>query len=222
MNTAKFAVLGLGSRSTSFYLSELNRRFQEQKCGYSTCPLWLLNTDFNSINALLPNPSEALGAVVNGYFKTLEQVDVSHVLVPNITLHETIDRLIISKKIWHPIHLAVSKIKENGWGKVVLFGSLFSMSSEYISHQFTAQGIDVIYPSEEDMQFIDRVRTHIYNHTETDELIEKYHVIIERYTAKSPVILACTELSILKPKGNHLLLDMADLQIEQAVNIYHF
>lgn len=222
MNRIKLAVLGLGSRSTLFYLSELNRAYQNKNGGYSTYPLWLLNTDFNSINSLLPNPSEALDYVVSDYIKKIKQLEVDSILIPNITLHETIDRLNINKNIVHPIHLSISKIKANLCKEVVLFGSLFSMKSNYISQHFNAAGIAIISPSESDMQLIDTVRKEIYNQTETKDLIESYHQVIAKYNSMMPVILACTELSILKPKDRNNLIDMVDLQVEHAVNINPF
>ena len=217
MPETKLAILGLGSRSTLFYLSELNRLYNEAKGGYSTCPFVLLNTDFNTINALLPNPSKELDAALSIYTSKIETYNIQQVLVPNITLHETIDRLNITKNVLHPVHLSIKRIKENNWTKVVLFGSLFSMNATYIKNQFVANGIEVILPSQEDMLIIDNVRKQIYSETETAELIEKYHSIINTYTAQHPVVLSCTELSILKPKGNKNLLDMADVQIEEAI-----
>ena len=153
----------------------------------------------------------------SGSIYELETFPVQQLLIPNITLHETIDRLPITKNVLHPVSLSVKKMKENNWTKVVLFGSLFSMQAPYIKNQLLANGIEVILPSPEDMQFIDHVRKQIYSETETSELIEKYHRIIHKYTAKHPVILSCTELSILKPKDNSNLLDMADVQIEEAI-----
>ncbi|WP_055444824.1 aspartate/glutamate racemase family protein [Lacinutrix himadriensis] len=217
MIETKLGVLGLGSRSTLYYLSELNRLYNQVKGAYSTCPLVLLNTDFNAINSLLPNTSKELDAVLESYIHELETFDAQQLLIPNITLHETIDRLSITKNVLHPVPLSIKKMKENNWTKVVLFGSLFSMSTSYIKDPFVANGVEVILPSPEDMLFIDMVRKQIYSETETSELIEKYHRIIHKYTAKHPVILSCTELSILKPKGNKNLLDMADVQIEEAI-----
>jgi aspartate racemase len=219
MDKISLAVLGLGSRTTSFYLSELNSLYKQKRGGYSTCPLLLLNTDFNTINSLLPNTSDALDLAVNQYINEIDKFDMQHLLIPNITLHETIDRLKIKKNVLHPVHLTQKQIKENSWEKVVLFGSLFSMNSTYIQGQFKENGIEVILPTQEDMLFIDAVRKQIYNETETEELITKYHGVIKKYSGNKPVILACTELSILKPKGNRNLLDMAQVQMEEAVKL---
>jgi len=214
---AKLGVLGLGSRSTLYYLSELNRLYHQEKGDYSTCPLVLLNTDFNAINSLLPNRSKALDAILQTYVYEIEAFHIQQLLIPNITLHETTDRLLITKNVLHPVHLSLKKIKEKHWNKVVLFGSLFSMNATYLKDQFKANGIEVLLPSQDDMQCIDLVRQDIYSGTETTELIKKYHSIINFYTAQYPVILSCTELSVLKPKGNKNLLDMADVQIEEAI-----
>ncbi|AOW16646.1 hypothetical protein LPB03_03820 [Polaribacter vadi] len=217
MVKTKLAILGLGSRSTSFYLKRLNNIYNKKNGGYSTCPFLLLNANFDVINSLLPAVSEKLDAAVSYYINQIKNLNIDYLLIPNITLHETIDRLNISQNILHPVHLSIAKIKENRWEKVVLFGSLFSMKSDYIKNQFKENGIEVLLPNEKDMVFIDEIRKRIYNESETDDLVKKYHSIIQKYTEINPVILSCTELSILKPTDNKMLLDMAEIQMETAV-----
>lgn len=217
MPTNKLAVLGLGSRSTLYYLSELNRLYNKEKSDYSTCPFILLNADFYTINSLLPYTSNELDKAVELYTNEIENFNAEHLLIPNITLHETVDRLKINKNVLHPMSLSINKIKENEWDKVILFGSYFSMNASYIKDQFRSNGIQISLPTEEDMRFIDNVRIQIYNDAETPELIQKYHLLINTYSKNYPVIIACTELSILKPKRNKNVLDMADIQIKQAI-----
>ena len=217
MVKTKLAILGLGSRSTSFYLKRLNSIYNQKNGGYSTCPFLLLNADFDVINSLLPTVSEKLDAAVSYYINQIKNLNIDYLLIPNITLHATIDRLNTSQNILHPVHLSIAKIKENRWEKVVLFGSLFSMESDYIKNQFKENGIEVLLPNEKDMVFIDEVRKQIYNESETDDLVKKYHSIIQKYTETNPVILSCTELSILKPTDNKMLLDMAEIQMEAAI-----
>ena len=215
---SKFVILGLGSRSTTYYISNLNEIYNAKVGGYSTCPFTLLNTDFNSINMLLPNTSTELDVVVLEHIKQIDKLDAAYLLVPNITLHETIDGLNIAKNILHPVHLSIKKIKEKNKQKVVLFGSLFSMKSGYISDQFKTNDIDVFLPDENDMVFIDQVRKHVYNQTETLEVIEKYQEILDKYSKDNLVVISCTELSIINPKENKMVLDMAELQMMEAVN----
>jgi aspartate racemase len=215
MDKMKLGILGLGSRSTTFYIKELNKLYNQEKGGSSTCPFTLLNCDFDTINSLLPDASKSLDAIVQDYIKELEKMDIESILIPNITLHETIDRLGTKKMIIHPVHLALAKIKEKNWSKIVLFGSMHSMQSHYISSNFKANAIEIVLPSEADRLLIDEVRKRVYSETETIEFIENYHLLIEKYTRDNPVVLACTELSVYKPNNNNLL-DMAQLQIIEA------
>lgn len=217
MNKIELGMLGLGSRSTLFYIKELNQLYNQEKGGYSTCPFLMLNTNFDAINSLLPNTSEALDTIMQDYIKEIEKTAVEHILIPNITLHETIDRLNIQKNIIHPIALTVSKIKQNKWIKIVLMGSLHSMQSSYIRSHFKANGIEIILPSHEDMMLIEEVRKRVYSESETEALIKNYHLLIEKYSKNLPVVLACTELSIFKPTNNNKLLDMAQVQITEAL-----
>ena len=92
MSKTQLAILGLGSRSTLYYLEQLNKVYNTKNGGYSTCPFFLLNTDFDTINPLLPNTSVQLDAILQSYLYQIEALDVAELLIPNITLHETIDR----------------------------------------------------------------------------------------------------------------------------------
>lgn len=217
MSKATVGLLGLGSRSTLYYIQKLNRLYNQNKGGYSTFPFVMLNADFDTINPLLPTASAALDAIVQSYVRELEKLDITTILIPNITLHETIDRIAVQKNILHPLALAVAKIKKKQWETIVLFGSLHSMESDYIRSYFNANKIEVKLPSLEDRLFIDYVRKQVYAETETDDLILSYHSILKKYTESYPVVLACTELSLLKPTGNQYIIDMAQLQIESAV-----
>jgi aspartate racemase len=216
MDKPTLGILGLGSQTTAFYLIELNRVFNEKKGGYSTCPLVLFNTNFDAINSLLPNVSYELDDIVQSYISELEKTAVEHLLVPNITLYETIDLLKFKKKILHSVDICVSKMKDQKRKQVVLFGSLHIMKSEYIRTSFANNDIKIVLPTEENMQFIDQIRKDVYAEKQTEELITNYHLMIEKYTANHSVILACTELSIFKINNKNVL-DMAQLQIEEAV-----
>lgn len=211
------AVLGLGSRSTLFYIDELNRKYHSKFGGYSTCPFNMLNSNFHAINSLLPKVSKDLNEVCQYYLSELEKFESKDIIIPNITLHEVIDGLVTTKNILHPIALTISKIKANNWSTIVLFGSFYSMQSEYISGQFKAQGIEVVLPSKQDMNFLDDFRKNVYSGCETEDSKQSYHQITDKYTEIAPVVLGCTELSIFKLQNN-LVLDMADVQITEAIN----
>ncbi len=91
------------------------------------------------------------------------------------------------------------------------------MQSNYIRSKFAQRDIEVLLSTEEDKLFIDKVSIAIYTDTQTEEILNKYNLKIEEYAASHPVILPCSKLSIFKPININLL-DMAQLQIEEAVN----
>lgn len=217
MKIRSLGILGLGSRSTIFYIKELNRLYHQKKGGYSTCPFKLWNADFDTVNNLLPETSEELESLVKEYFIELQKLNVDAVLIPNITLHQTVDKLSGLPKIIHPVNLTVAKLKEQGRAEIVLFGSLYMMESDYLKAAFSESLITIFLPSETDRIIIEAVRKQIYWETETEELLNEYAAIIEKYTASYAVVLACTELSVAWNTANSRVFDMSRIQLENAV-----
>ncbi len=214
-NANMLGILGLGHRSTLFYLDALNKEYHEEEQGYSTCPFILYNTDFNSINPYLPNQFKKLLPTLTSHLSNLEKLPISHLLVPNITLHEAMDKLDTNLKIIHPLPLSVNFLKKKDIKETIVFGSKYTMTSTYLSNYFSSEGIQTTSPSKEDVEFIDTLRQKIYLNTETLADINIYNTLVANYTKKTLVLIACTELSILKHPTH--VLDMAKLQIKEAI-----
>ncbi|WP_428229566.1 aspartate/glutamate racemase family protein [Flavobacterium sp.] len=218
MKIQSLGILGLGSRSTLFYIKELNRLYHQKKGGYSTCPFKLLNTNFDVINNLLPVTSTKLEVILRNYLVELQHLKVDAILIPNITLHETIDKITLGAEIIHPVYVTIAKLKESRVNKVVLLGSLHTMESSYLKDVFKNESIAVVLPSKEDRVFIDNVRKHIYEETESQDLLKEYNDIIEKYSVNYAVVLACTELSVgWKAESSTIIFDMSRIQIARTI-----
>lgn len=218
MEPKSLGILGLGNLSTLFYIKELNNLYNKQFKGYSTCPFKLLNTNFDAINSLLPNTSKSLDTIVKQYIDDLISLKVNVILVPNITLHQTLDRLNISIPIVHPLESTITKIQKNKCKKVLLLASIYTMHSSYIKSYFANNDIDVFLPSKEDMQYVDDVRKQIYEGTETKKMLKDYNYIVEKYARNNAVVIACTELSLrLVNKEGLEIFDMSRIQINQSI-----
>ncbi|QGK75243.1 aspartate/glutamate racemase family protein [Flavobacterium sp. SLB02] len=217
MKIQSLGILGLGSRSTLFYIKELNRLYHNKKSGYSTCPFKLWNANFDVLNNLLPQPSKKLTVLVDNYLAELQPLQVDAILIPNITLHETIDKLSIIPKIIHPVHLTIAKLKEDGFNEIVLMGSLHTMESNYLKAAFNKQCIAVVLPDAEERLIIEGVRKHIYWETESEELLKEFANVIKKYSTNYAVVLACTELSVAWDTLGVNVFDMSRIQIETAV-----
>lgn len=223
MKHTTLGVLGLGSRSTSFYIEELHRQYHRIHQGYSTCPFTLLSIDFNEINPYLPDQFEQLETNLLPYLKAFEISKVKEVIVPNITLHETIDRLRLqhhfSYQIIHPLELVLRKLKKDKAEKVIIIGSMYTMNASYLKDVFSTNEVDVLSISEESKKQIDVVRVMVYQGTLTPKQQTDFQHLLEQLSKLGKIVVACTELSLIMKKMNVDGYDMALCQIEAAVEI---
>lgn len=208
-------VLGLGTVSTAFYLKEIHRKYQEKNHQFSTCPLLVYQIDFQEINPFLPNQYEVLISKLKETLKEITTLGIAKLLVPNITLHETLDQIEIPLEICHPVDLTLKHLKDNQISEVYLFGTLYTMNSEYLKSRFLAKKVKVLQPVESDQKWIDDFRKKVYQGTETLEEITFFQTLIRKYYETNVVVIACTELSVFSLKENPSCIDMMDLQIEE-------
>ncbi|MCB0383644.1 MAG: aspartate/glutamate racemase family protein [Psychroserpens sp.] len=216
----RLCVLGIGERSTSYYISALHSKYHEQLGDFHTFPFLMYQIDFNRINPFLPNKFDQLIPEMTTVLKSISNFKASQYLIPNITLHETLDKIDHHLNIIHPVHLTIKYCKTHHMDTVVLLGSQYTMSSNYISDALKAEGIDTIKPSVKEQLKIDEFRTKTYNNKDTKLDFRRYNQLIQTYTKSFPVITACTELSLHHNKlNNSKVIDMALLQIKTAITL---
>ena len=206
-------VLGLGRASTLYYLAEIQKRYQKNRSEFSTCPLLLYQVEFQEINPFLPNQFEVLIPQLKKYLSQISLLGISKLLVPNITLHETLDQMDLSVEICHPVDLTIHFLHRNTISEIYLFGTLYTMNSEYLKDKFSKNNISLKKPSEVDQKLIDDFRTQVYKETQTPDEVLNFQHLIRKYSVENPVVIACTELSIFSLKENPSCIDMMDLQI---------
>ena len=214
-NIISKGVLGLGAVSTAFYLKEIHRKYQEKNDQFSTCPLLVYQIDFQEINPFLPNQYEVLIPKLKETLKEITTLGITILLIPNITLHETLDQIKIPLEICHPVDLTLKHLNDNQISEVYLFGTLYTINSEYLKSRFLAKKVKVLQPVEADQKWIDDFRKKVYQGNETLEEITFFQTLIQKYSEKNAVVIACTELSVFSLKENPSCIDMMDLQIEE-------
>ena len=208
-------VLGLGSVSTQYYLGEIQRKFKEKNKEFSTCSYLLYQIDFQAINSFLPDHFSILKPKIDSILNQILSLGISKLLVPNITLHETLDKIESPIKLYHPVNLTIDYLIKNKTSKITLFGTLYTMNSDYLNQKFSEKSIEVIIPSERNQAFLDKFRKSVYNQDFTINQITVYQDLIKEYSRTNPVVIACTELSVFSLKNNAFCIDMADLQIDE-------
>ncbi len=208
-------VLGLGSASTHYYLNSIHEKFRENNDEFSTCPLLLYQIDFQEINPYLPNQFSILIPKLQDYFSNILEAGISNLLIPNITLHETLDQMKLPFQIYHPVDLTLNYLKENNITEVFLFGTLYTMNSAYLKNKFQTEGIALLRPVQNDQIWIEDFRRKVYDKKETPIEIGDFQNLAKKYADENPVVIACTELSLYASKTNSSCIDMANLQIEE-------
>ena len=207
-------VLALGEASTAYYLNQIHQKFNERNEEFSTCPLLLYQVDFQVINPFLPGRFEELIPRVTEYLNKISDLGISKLLVPNITLHETLDQITYSIELCHPVQLTIEHLIKNKISEILIFGTLYTMNSEYLKRNFSEAGIKIILPESEDQLWIDDFRKKVYKKESTEDEIEAFQNLIKKYMQQKQVVISCTELSIHCLKKETHCIDMADLQIE--------
>ena len=212
-------ILGLGVRSTLFYLQELNKRYQEKLGHHHTFPCIVYHIDFDTLNPFLPNQFDKIIPSLKTHLDELFSLPIKRAIIPNITLHEAFDLAKFNYPIAHPLSLMIKYLKEKKIHKVTLFGSRYTMQSTFIKSFLKNEHIDVRIPSQENMDTLDIIRQKVYNNKETHDDIEAYMKLIKNYSNNATILIACTELSIL---NNHMppqksIVDLTLLQIEEVL-----
>ena len=207
-------LLGLGEISTMFYVNELEKVLDSKNKS-----LKVYKTNFDEINNLLPNPSEKLKEIVSKNINSLLNLDVNTLLIPNITLHQTIDSLKLDVNVIHPLKETVVRLKKENFTEVVLLGSIYTMQSDYIKKYFSENGISIKTPLKNEQIFIDNLRKKVFIQSEDAALIEDYNLIIKKHAQKNAVVITCTELSVASQISNGKIFDMARIQIEEALRL---
>lgn len=211
------AVLGLGQLTTAYYLAQLNRAYQIDKGEDSTCPLTLFNADFNEINPYLPSQFEKLVPAVMPYLERLKAYQ--KVVIPNITLHETLDRIPnITQTVpglLHPVDLTLDAIVGSNISEVVLLASSYTATSPYLRHKFQARGVTIKPYSEAER--IDAYRRKIYSGKATPQDAAALNQLTLEALQDTSVVVACTELSIVNTHHHPAIFDMTTIQIKAAI-----
>ena len=208
-------ILGLGKESTLFYLKQIQERYQSKNKEWSTCPFVMYQVDFQELNPFLPNHFQDLIPTVQNYFRQIKKLGITKLLIPNITLHETVDQINFDIFICHPVTLTLHYLQENNISQVFIFGTSYTMNSEYMKQKFSEKDIKLLTPTNDDQIWIDDFRKEVDQQKPTPDRILEFQNLIKKYSVVHPVVIACTELSLFALKNDPSCIDMAELQIEE-------
>jgi aspartate racemase len=207
-------LLQLGRRATDFYQGELL---------IAGVGLETVTTDFAQINEQLPDGFAALGAVLDRYLKRFKVS--SHIIMPNVTLHETFDRRLrevnYGATIVHPLVAAVPQLSMLDDVPTLVIGSRYTMEGNYVKNYLAAFSLSVCEPGEASKKMIEALRVAVFEGKENAEQLVEFARFVRQAAVTQPVLIACSELSLLLPRlGLHdtdNVVDTASAQIQTAL-----
>ena len=219
MKLHKICLLALGSRTNLFYLRLINESFQLNSDAEHVYSVVVKKMDFESINKWLPDNFSQLEEIVSQQLAKVNGFE--KILIPNVTLHETVDRLFeksnYSYPIVHPVESVIAKLMANNCTKIMLVSSLYGMNADQLKSYFLNNGLEVVVPNHEQQVVIDDFRKKVYGFRETNEDVTQYLTLLSHYQQDNDVVLACTELSLMTLTAADNLYDMSREQINQAI-----
>ncbi len=210
----KLGILGMSQLASSWYREQLPEKIRQQSS--------YVASDFARLNELLPLPSEELLARLS---EELEKVStLTHLLVPNITIHHCLDILTergkLETKLIHPLELLLDRLRDLQETELLIFGTVHTMKPSYISERLARAGISCYFPNELDIAFIDQFRRDVFQGIESAEQVKKYEQLLETYSNDKITVLCCTELSMKYAGNQNRVFDLARLQLAEFTRLF--
>lgn len=156
----------------------------------------------------------------------LERAGADFILCVSNTWHLSAPRFMqgVSIPFLHIVDPTARAIRADGWSKVGLLGTKTTMAGTFLSDRYKEDfGIDIVVPTEEDQDFIDRIIFEELSFANfTDDSRDRYLAIIDSLSARGcqGVILGCTEIPLLVKQADRPHIPMYDtmtLHVEAAV-----
>jgi len=152
---------------------------------------WMNDEDWDSIEA----------ALLTG-LKTLKRAGVDFAVIATNTMHLLFDKLQaqIDLPLISIVDATAEAIKSEGFKKVGLIGTRFSMNKPFYKEGLAKHGIEAVTPNEEDKAYIGKV---IFEELSIGKLMKEsrkgYLNIIDKLVTQGAegIVLGCTEIPLL-------------------------
>ncbi len=215
---------GMSWESTLTYYQIINETVKEQLGGFHSAKCLLYSVDFEEIERYQANGQwEKGGELLADKAAGLENAGADFIIICTNTMHKVVTQ--IQSKISIPVvHIAdttADELNKSGISRVALLGTKYTMTEEFYKSRIANRGIDVLIPSEKDIEIVNSV---IYNELCLGIISEKskaeYIRIVDELTGRGAqgVILGCTEIGLLLQQSdtNTLLFDTTRIHATKA------
>ena len=198
---------GMSWHSTELYYRLLNEGVQQKLGGLHSAKILMASVEFAEIAELQKQGDwDKAGDILADCAQKLEQSGADFIVIATNTMHISVP--IIEQRISIPIlHIAdatADAILQQGFSKVGLLGTRFTMQMDYFKSRLVQKGLEVVIPTEQDMSMVDKVIFDELCYGDIrDDSREGYLSTINDLKSKGAecIIEGCTEIALLvKPE----------------------
>ncbi len=194
---------GMSWESTITYYEVLNKEVVSALGGFHSAKILMYSVDFAELEANMSNGNwDGNAAILADAARRLECAGADFIVIATNTMHKLVPQ--IEREIHIPIlHIAdavATSVIRDGFTKVALLGTKFTMTQDFIKDHLKGAGLEVIVPDAPDIEIVNNV---IFNELCLGKVLDasraEYQRIIEslKECGAECVILGCTEIGML-------------------------
>ena len=226
MKSFRIGILGgMSHESTIKYYDQILEKYYEKQHDYNYPEVIIFSLNFQKIIDLEHSDDRKgyIEYLMEGIM-ALEQAGASFIVMAANSPHAVYDDLVQLAKvpILSIVKATAEKAHQENLKKLLLLGIKFTMQSTFYQDYFAKEGIEVITPSDEEQNRLNRIIFEelvigLFNDESKTEILK----IINNYSTDG-VILGCTELPLIISQEDTRvkLLNTINLHVEAVLNQY--
>jgi len=195
---------GMSWESSLEYYKIINETVKQKLGGLHSAECIMYSVDFDEIEKLQHQGKwEELTNIMIKSAQTLEKAGANLIIICTNTMHKMAEEIENNIKIplLHIVDATAEKIKEKGFKKVGLLGTIYTMEEDFYKNRLIEKhGFEVIIPKSDERKIVNDI---LFNELCLGEIKEtskeKYKKIIKNLSEKGAegIILGCTEIPML-------------------------
>lgn len=213
---------GISPMSTEVYYSRIAMEFNDVMGGLNFPRLVLYSVNMADIHNAqkAKNYKEPLRIFISAI---CDMPSADFILIASNTMHRVVRKLkLFTDKDVLDIREVVSEaVKSQGFRKVLLLGSKYTMEGTFYRQYLQDRGIEIVIPNEDECNQLNYL---IYDELCRGDVTDESNILVQNIVARvvqetgaEAVILACTEFSLLKQEFCVPSFDSTELHVKAAV-----
>ena len=219
---------GMSWESSLEYYRVMNEEVKARLGGLHSAKILMNSVEFQELRDLMCAGNwDAIGEKLADAARTLEKAGADMMVIGTNTMHKVAQQVAdaVSIPLIHIADATAEAAKEQGFTRVALLGTIFTMEDDIYVGRLKEHGFEVMVPNAEDRKLVDRVIfDELCKGALLDESRAEYLRIINDLSPEfdrrhQAVILGCTEIGLLvRPDDTHVpTLDTCKIHATKAV-----